>query len=254
MKLLDLTLDEPAANVALDDALVECADAALAANGDANEDGTAFEVLRLWEFSRPMVVLGRSSRIDQEVHVDACRHAGVEIVRRASGGATIVAGPGCLMFAVVLSYRLRPELRAIDAAHRFVLDRLASALRPFVPSIVPRGTSDLAVVDSSGGEQKVSGNSMRCRRDFLLYHGTLLYDLPLDLVGRLLRVPPRQPDYRRGRAHADFVTNLPVSREALRTAVTAAFGATQPETDWPQDETARLTREKYATPQWTNLL
>lgn len=257
MKLLDLTIDftsdDAAANVALDDALVETADAKLAGKA-AERDGREFEILRLWEPPRPMVVLGRSSRVAAEVDVEVCRAVGVDIVRRASGGATIVTGPGCLMYAVVLSYRLRPELRSIDAAHRFVLDTLAEALRPLVPGIKRVGTSDLAVVDSAGGERKISGNSMRCRRDFLVYHGTLLYDFPLDLVGRLLRMPPRQPEYRRGRTHGDFMTNLPVSGEALRSAVAAAFGATQAATDWPREETTRLTREKYATPQWTNLL
>jgi lipoate-protein ligase A len=257
MNLLDLTLDDPAANVALDDALVETADARLAAH-DADDlaagDGAAFETLRLWEPAGPMVVLGRSSRIAEEVDVNACREAGVAIIRRASGGATIVAAPGCLMYAVVLSYRVRPGLRAIDAAHRFVLERVAAGLRTLTANVVLRGTSDLAIVDDEGGERKVSGNSMRCRRDFLLYHGTLLYDFPLDLVGRLLRMPPRQPDYRQGRGHGDFVANLPATQQQLRRAIAAAFGASETATDWPQDEVARLVREKYGTPAWTNLL
>jgi lipoate-protein ligase A len=251
MKLLDLSLDAPAANVALDDALVETADARLF--HDERDDGSTHEILRLWEPNRPVVVLGRSSRVAQEVNLDACRAAGVPIVRRASGGATIVTAPGCLMYAVVLSYRLRPELRAIDVAHRFVLDRLAAALRPLENSIVPRGTSDLAVVDASGTLRKVSGNSMRCRREILLYHGTLLYDFPLELAGRLLLVPPRQPDYRRGRSHGDFIANLTATRDDLRSAVIAAFSATEATNDWPRDETARLMREKYATEHWTVL-
>ena len=50
----------------------------------------------------------------------------IPILRRSSGGAAIVAGPGCLMYAVVLSYEARPELRDISRAHAFVLDRLAT--------------------------------------------------------------------------------------------------------------------------------
>ena len=257
MKLLDLTLDDPAANVALDDALVEAADARLAAldsSNNANDDGAEFETLRLWEPARPMVVLGRSSRIAEEVDVDACRAAGAAIVRRASGGATIVTAPGCLMYAVVLSYRVRPELRAIDAAHRFVLERIAAGLKTLTGNVVLRGTSDLASVGPDASERKVSGNSMRCRREFMLYHGTLLYDFPLEVVGRLLRTPPRQPDYRQGRNHGEFVANLPATQQQLRQAIAAAFAAIEPATAWPQDEVARLVREKYGTAAWTNLL
>ncbi len=252
MKLLDLTLDDPAANVALDDALVETADARLAA--EESRDGGEFELLRLWEPARPIVVLGRSSRIAQEVDVEACQRDGAAIVRRASGGATIVTGPGCLMYAVVLSYRVRPELRAIDVAHRFVLERLSRSLSQIAGNVVLRGTSDLAIVGGDGTERKVSGNSMRCRREFMLYHGTLLYGFPLDLVGRVLRSPPRQPDYRAGRTHGQFVANLPVTGADLRRAVAAAFDVSGPATDWPREKLAQLVAEKHGTSQWTNLL
>jgi lipoate---protein ligase len=257
MKLLNLTLEDPAENVALDNALVETADARLAT--DSADDGSEHEILRLWEPARPIVVIGRSSRVAQEIDIEACHAAGAAIVRRSSGGAAIVTGPGCLMYAVVLSYRRRPELRAIDAAHRFVLDRLAASLAPLLPnaaksSVVHRGTSDLAVVDDALVERKISGNAMRCRRDFVLYHGTLLYDFPLDLAARLLRTPPRQPEYRGRRGHADFITNLPLPRETLCTALISAFSAQEPVADWPRQETARLAQEKYGTIDWTNLL
>ncbi|MEX2188838.1 MAG: lipoate--protein ligase family protein [Pirellulales bacterium] len=252
MKLLEVTLDDPAANVALDDALVEMADARMVL--DEHSDGADHEVLRLWEPLRPMVVLGRSSRAADEVDLDACSALGIGIVRRASGGATIVTAPGCLMYAVVLSYRKRPELRAIDAAHRFVLDRLSATISRIVPGVARRGTSDLAICDAAGSGRKVSGNSMRCRRDAMLYHGTLLYDFPLELIGQLLRCPPRQPDYRQGRDHGAFVTNLPASRRQLCQAVSEAFGAENTTAQWPRDEVARQVREKYGSDHWTYLL
>src|SRR5688500_8952672 len=115
MQFLDLTLDSPQANLALDEALLEHAERA----------GRPSEVLRVWESPAPIVVIGRSSRIEDEVHLDHCRTAGIPVLRRVSGGAAIVAGPGCLMYAVMLSYQVRPELRPIDAAHRFVLETIA---------------------------------------------------------------------------------------------------------------------------------
>ena len=35
-------------------------------------------------------------------------------------------------------------------------------------------------------------------------------NFPLRLVGDCLAMPPRQPGYRQGRDHADFITNLPI--------------------------------------------
>ena len=236
MRCLDLTLPTAAENLALDEALLEEAEA-----------GAIDETLRLWESPQPFVVVGRSSRADVEVHGEACRELGVPVLRRVSGGAAVVAGPGCLMYAVVLSYRRRPELRVLSNAHRFVLGTIVEALDPLAPGVRCCGTSDLALTG-----QKFSGNSARCRRDHLLYHGTLLYDFPLELIDRLLAMPPRTPDYRAGRPHQGFVANLPLTAEVIRQALVTAWHARQVCTDWPKDRTAQLVTEKYCRPEWNS--
>ena len=213
MQLLELTLADAAGNLALDAELLDRAEAA----------GAPTETLRLWEPPSPMVVIGRSSDIEREVHLAECQERGIPVLRRPSGGAAIVTGPGCLMYALVLSYRERPHLRAIDRAHRFVLGRICSALAPLAESlgagtIAQAGTSDL-VLDG----KKFSGNSMRCRREHVLYHGTLLYAFDLDLIESCLHMPPRQPDYRAGRPHRAFVANLPIPVADLRRALIEAW-------------------------------
>ncbi len=242
MQYLDLTLPKPAENLALDEALLTVAESS----------GRATETLRLWEPARPMVVVGRSSRIHQEVRPDACRELGIPVFRRVSGGAAIVAGPGCLMYALVLSCRMRPRLRHLDCAHRFVLGTLAAALEPLAPGVRCRGVSDLAIGDVLS--KKFSGNSVRLKRNHLLYHGTLLYDFPLELLDRCLRMPPRQPEYRNGRRHGAFVANLPLGAAAIRRALTAAWDAAEPCALWPRELTARLAAEKYDRPQWNEQL
>ncbi len=122
MQYLDLTLTTPAENLALDEALLD----------EAEQADEPTETLRLWEPAGPMVVLGRSSKAAEEANREACTRLDVPILRRVSGGAAIVAGPGCLMYALVLSYRLRPTLRAVDHAHRFVLGTMAAALEPLI--------------------------------------------------------------------------------------------------------------------------
>ncbi|MCE9548618.1 MAG: lipoate--protein ligase family protein [Planctomycetia bacterium] len=232
---LELTLPTAAENIALDEALLLHCEAA----------GDDAEVFRLWEPAAPMVVLGRSSQVAAEVKLDACQRDHVPILRRTSGGASIVAAPGSLMYAVVLSYARRPALRAIDLAHTFVLRSILAAVEKLVPGVRRAGTSDLVL-----GDQKFSGNSLRCRRKHLLYHGTILCDMPLDLVERYLRTPPRQPQYRAGRGHGEFLIGLPVERAALRAALSTAFDASTPLADWPRELTGRLVAEKYSRDEW----
>ncbi|HUY31707.1 MAG TPA: lipoate--protein ligase family protein [Pirellulales bacterium] len=239
MTYLDLTLPTPAENLALDEALLEQAEAAARSS----------ECLRLWEPSEPMVIVGRSSQVAREVRMPACRERGIPVLRRGSGGAAVVTGPGCLMYAVVLDLRSRPELRAIDAAHRFVLETLVAGIGALAPGIAVRGTSDLAL-----GDRKFSGNSLRVKRDHLLYHGTLLYDFPLPLIELCLAPPSRQPCYRGGRSHGAFVTNLPVSGAELRRALLDAWSAMEPLSDWPADRTRTLALAKYARREWNERL
>ena len=235
MRYLDLTLPTPAENLALDEALLE----------DSPSPDEPLETIRFWEADRPLVVVGRSSRLGEEVREDVCRELSIPVLRRISGGAAVLAGPGCLMYSVVLSLRRRPALTAVGCVHCFALETLSAALRPLLPDIAVRGASDLVL-----GDRKVSGNSMRMRQGRLLYHGTLLYDFPLELIARALAMPPRQPEYRRGRPHGDFLANLPLSADSIRRAVAAAWGADEPRGDWPRTRTAQLAAEKYSRPEW----
>ena len=264
MQLIDLTLATPEENLALDEALLDAAEAGEAAD----------EVLRLWESPQPIVVVGRSSRVEDEVDGDYCRATRIPVLRRCSGGAAVVAGPGCLMYAVVLGLARRPALRAVDHAHREVLGRIAAALAPLAPRVACRGTSDLvlesaaaaAACAGSGGSAtaspvrcpeaaetaavKFSGNSIRSKRGHLLYHGTLLYDFPLEQIERCLAMPPRQPAYRGGRPHGQFLANLPLPAAILRHVLATAFAATEPATSWPEQRTAQLVAARYGRRQW----
>ena len=238
---LPLTLETPAANLALDEALL-----------DAAVDGElAGEVLRLWEPTQFFVVLGRSSKV-AEVHADACRRDDVAILRRPSGGATILTGPGCLMYAVLLDAERRPELRNVDRAHELVLSTIALALAPFNAGIARHGTSDLTIPAERPGAMpiKFSGNSLRLKRHRLLYHGTILYDFPLDRISEWLADPARRPAYRGDRGHRQFVTNLPATREALESALTAAWKASESLVNWPRERTNELAASRYATVEW----
>jgi lipoate-protein ligase A len=235
MLLLDCTLGTPEENLALDEALL----LELEANAESPD------VLRIWEPQQVFVVVGSSSRVDDEVDVACCAADRVPILRRPSGGAAIVTGPGCLMYAVAYSTARHANLQAIDAAHEHVLGVLSATIGKQLGGIRRAGTSDLAY-----DGRKFSGNSIRSKRHGLLYHGTLLYDFRLELISRYLRPPPRQPDYRRQRPHGEFVTNLPMTRRQVVQAVCRAFCAETALETVPRERAAALVAEKYAKDDW----
>ena len=235
---LDAHLPGVAENLALDEALLD----------EAHDGGLRHTLVRTWMAAEPTVVLGSSSRIDEEVDVEACEQLGVRVVRRPSGGLTVLLGPGCLMWSVIVRH---PEAApTIDRVHTAMLEPLCAALRAAGRPVVRRGSSDLAIA-VDGVERKVSGNALRVRRHTVLYHGTLLDTFDLPLVARVLRHPPREPGYRAGRDHGDFLANLELGRPALEAAVRCAFGADTVRSDWPVERVAMLVRERYDDPAWT---
>jgi lipoate---protein ligase len=237
---LPLTLETPAENLALDEALL---DAAIAGE-------LAGEALRLWEPIDPFVVLGRSSKL-AEVRMHACQAEGVPVLRRPSGGATVVAGRGCLMYAVILNLNERHELRHVDRAHQFVLGRIAEALKPLASGVAISGTSDLTLTGLNGEPpRKFSGNSLRLKRDWLLYHGTILYNFPLDRLDRWLDKPARRPEYRGERDHEAFVRNFPTTRHQLTVALLDAWQTKEPLVEWPQQRTLTLATDRYIKLDW----
>jgi len=157
-------------------------------------------VLRLWWGDGPTVVVGRSEDPERVADLEACRQLGVDIIRRPSGGGTVLQTPGVLNYSLTAPAPVLLDIRALFSVGTRLL--IATLARLGVVADA-RAVSDVAVAD-----RKISGNAMAKRWGGVLLHGTLLYDLDMDLVERCLRHPPREPDYRRGRGHREFLTTL----------------------------------------------
>jgi lipoate---protein ligase len=235
MQILELTLNSPAGNLAGDEALLERCEA---------RGGPG--ILRFWESPIPFVVLGYANKVDEEVEPAACRELAIPILRRCSGGGAVVQGPGCLNYSLVLPIAAAGLEAGITATNRFVMQRNARALsRALGRSVQVSGHTDLAIDD-----RKFSGNAQRRKREWFLFHGTFLIDFDLELIQKVLRPPPRQPDYRRDRSHAAFITNLPVTREAIRSALISEWMADELADEISSEAIERLIRGRYARDEW----
>jgi lipoate-protein ligase A len=233
MRLLDLTLPDAAENLALDEALLIAA-----------EEADAGEVLRLWELPSLAVVVGAGGSVAIDVNAAACEADGVPVLRRSSGGGTVLLGPGCLCFSLVLSYDRAPGLNEIPPSNRYVLGRVLRALRPVTAGAL-EGTSDLAV-----NGIKFSGNAQQRKRRHFLHHGTLLCGFDLALVPRYLNPPERQPDYRRDRPHSEFVANLPTTVAEAKRLLIEEWQADGEYGPLPWERVRELVAAKYSRDEW----
>jgi lipoate-protein ligase A len=234
VQFLDLTLPTPEENLALDEALLITAES----------DGRA-EFLRLWESASYFVVLGKNCSVSEDVWVERCQADGVPILRRVSGGGTVLQGPGCLNFAVILPYDRSQELSGVQSSFQYVLERVRAALAELGLRVELAGTSDLVL-----GDRKFCGNAQRRQRTHLLHQGSILHHFDLAAVARYLHEPQRQPAYRGSRDHLSFLTNLPADPPLLRERLRAAWGASDVSTRGPSELVKQLVAERYAQQAW----
>jgi|WetSurMetagenome_2_1015567.scaffolds.fasta_scaffold411443_2 lipoate---protein ligase len=163
-----------------------------------SETGQRF--LRFWWGGPPAVVMGFSEQSDQVVNQSECRKLGVEMLKRTTGGGSVLQTCGVFNYSLVM-----PAPGSLDPRSAFCLatELIRSILAGFSLVGTREGTSDVAV-----GGRKISGNAQARRRKSLLVHGTLLADFDYELAEKVLRHPSREPEYRRRRSHREFMVTL----------------------------------------------
>jgi len=151
--------------------------------------------------SCPTVVLGKGSKPETELHVDVCLDEDIPLRRRPGGGCAVVIDPGNIIISVVLPTQgIKDNTKyfhalsdwLIQGLHRLGIDRVRGA-----------GISDLTIED-----RKIAGASIYRTAEYLYYSATLLVNPRIELIERYLQHPPREPQYRQGRKHRDFIISL----------------------------------------------
>jgi lipoate-protein ligase A len=234
MHLIDYSLPTPQENLAFDEALLE----------RCTQD--QIPRLRFWEPPGVFVVLGYANRAATEVDLGACRARGIPVLRRISGGGTVLQAPGVLNYTLTFPISQHGPMATITGTNRHILERHGEALSRLLDRPVERrGQTDLALEG-----RKVSGNAQKRAGRALLFHGTFLLALPFDLLDPLLPMPSRQPDYRADRTHRAFLENLPLEPQAVKRALATLWQATPQIHSVERDEIDRLLKRRYANPAW----
>lgn len=198
----DLSFISPIENIAYDDVLLSMA-----------EEGLSSEVLRLWESPSVFIVLGRTSKVEDDVFKDSAAEDEIDILRRSSGGGTVVQGPGCLNYSLILSKQSDPVLADLRKSYELILNKISGVMERLNLSVEFKPISDLVI---SSSMKKFSGNAQRRARKYILHHGTLLYSFDLNLISRYLKEPKDMPEYRHRRSHEEFVCNINKSLDHIK--------------------------------------
>jgi lipoate-protein ligase A len=236
MKYLDVTFPTPQQNLACDETLILFCE-------DSSYDD---EILRFWQPADYFVVLGHSGKVHFEIELASCQANRIPILRRCSGGGTVLQGPGCLNYSLILRIDNRDSLRNVSRTNSFVLGALKQALESLIgPGVEIQGHTDLAF-----GMRKFSGNAQYRKRRFVLFHGTFLLHFDISVIGKFLPVPLKQPVYRQNRTHDNFLTNVNLPPDNIKEALKQSWSAAEEFKNIPVETIERLTRERYSSDEW----
>lgn len=131
-------------------------------------------VFYLWQ-NRPAVIVGFNQEVNTEVNLDYLKGNGIDLVRRVTGGGAVFHDLGNLNYTIVGRSedleRDYPEYASI----------MAKALQSLGVPATLSGRNDILVEG-----RKVSGFAKRVCKNRLMVHGTLMYNVDVDVLTKVL--------------------------------------------------------------------
>lgn len=223
-----------------------------------HSEGEAAEAvaLRLYTYRDHCALIGRFQHLEAEIDLDFCRKAGIEWSRRLTGGGAILMGSKqlgiCLVQPLPAGCNTRQLYRRFAKPLIDVLERWGIRARF-------RGKNDLEVAG-----RKIAGLGIYTdRQGVLQFHASLLLDMDLELMLRVLKVPLEKlsdKSLQRVRARITTVSAecgravaVDELRPLLASAYAHALGLDLQQRPFSEVETAtirRLAAQKYGHEQW----
>ncbi len=146
------------------------------------------------EGASPAIVMGISGQVKQLVDPQKQAQQPLPIIQRFSGGGTVVVDEDTLFVSLICQKKETPEqlLRFGESIYQKAWE---------IPQF------HLKENDYVIGERKCAGNAQYLRKERSLQHTTFLWDYKEEKMDYLL-YPAKTPQYRKGRAHTDFMCRL----------------------------------------------
>jgi lipoate-protein ligase A len=231
-RLLDLVLEDPYSNLALEEGLFMEA---------------KVPTLRIWE-NQKSVVIGRAQLAEYETDLEYCSAHSIPVVRRMSAGGAVFNGRGNLNWSFFLPRIGGAPGPMNDAKSVFTwfAAMVNGALRKcgvnseFVPPNM--------LVDGRG---KICGMAAYISRDAVLCHGTLLIDADLEEVQKLTRPSTERIGRRYPRSRFAKVSNCGVKRSDFVSELAESWVGFE-EGEWTPTETKTWSGlvGKYRSDEW----
>ena len=206
-------------------------------------------VFFLWQ-NRPAVIVGFNQEVNTEVNLDYLKENGIDLVRRVTGGGAVYHDLENLNYTIV------GRSEDLERDYPEYASLLAKALQTLGVPATLSGRNDILV---EGG--KVSGFAKRVCKNRLMVHGTLMYNVDVDVLTHVLN-PSTTKLQSKGIASVrsrvanlcDYLPEIP-DIQTFSQRLEEILSNNYTDTEYQLTETdlaniQRLTDKKFATWEW----
>ncbi|XP_043690467.1 uncharacterized protein LOC122641327 isoform X2 [Telopea speciosissima] len=145
--------------------------------------------------------MGVSGKLSELLELKLVLQDKVPVVRRFTGGGTVVVDPGTIFVTFICNKDAVPNVE--------LYPRPIMSWSGLIYEDVFRGIADFHLCENDYvfGNYKFSGNAQSISRRRWIYHTSFLWDYK-DRNMACLKVPRRAPEYRSARSHVEFVCRM----------------------------------------------
>jgi len=155
----------------------------------------------IWQPDKIYLILGQSNKMEESLFLEKVESDGISVLRRPSGGEAVILTPITLVIsAVIVDAEIKKPHQYFKTFNDIIINGL---LQAGIENVVPKGISDLAIED-----KKISGSSIYHKKDKLFFQSVLNVAESTEKIIKYIKHPKREPDYRKGRKHDEFITSL----------------------------------------------
>jgi len=155
----------------------------------------------IWVPSKICIILGKSNNSESALKIAAVQKDNIPVFKRPSGGETVLLTEKMIVISAVLA---QDGISNVKKYFRFFNDKIVKCLSTIgIENLSCKGISDIAI-----NNLKILGSAIYQNKYIVFYHAVLNVAESKQLINKYLGHPEREPDYRQGRGHLEFITSL----------------------------------------------
>jgi len=245
-RLIELTINDAYMNMAIDEAILTMI-----------QKGKSPNTIRFYRWNPSAVSIGYFQSLIDEVNVEACKQLNVDIVRRITGGGAVYHDYNGEITYSVIAYKEKLPEDILESYH-VLCNGIVLGLKKLGLNPAFKPINDIVV-----NGKKISGNAQTRKLNAILQHGTILIDVDVEKMFKVLKVSDEKIKDKMIKSVKERVTsiknelgkevNFNEVGEALKKGFEEALNIKLSLGKLTEEEKAlaeKLKVEKYSTKEW----